>query len=97
MPWRDPLDDPSAHDFVRQLAVTPLADRSVGIGWLLTRQADDLAHLLRRDARWSTAPRGIGQPLSRADCLQWHSSKREPAPSPLARRFVIHVQPPRDL
>src|SRR6266700_7090796 len=97
MAWRDPLDDASTHDFVRQLAVAPLADGSVGIGWPLTGQGDDLAHLLRCEARRSTTPRGIGQPLGDADCLQRYVPKREPAPPPMARCLVIQVEPTRDL
>src|SRR6266699_4267558 len=97
MAWRDPLDDASTHDFVRQLAVAPLADGSVGIGWPLAGQGDDLAHLLRCEARRSTTPRGIGQPLGDADCLQRHVPKRQPAPPPMARCLVIQVEPTRDL
>src|SRR6266849_8395058 len=57
MTWRDPLDDAPTHDLVRQLAVAPLADGSVRIGWPLTGQGDDLAHLLRCEARRSTTDR----------------------------------------
>jgi len=97
MPWRDPLDDAPTRDFVRQLAVTPLADRSIGVGWRLTGQGDDLAHLLRRELRRRTTARRIHQPLGHADYLQWHIPKREPAPPPMARCFVIQVEPTRDL
>src|SRR5947207_8530924 len=51
---RDRLDDAAAHDFIRQLTVAPLTDRSVGVCELLARQSDDLAHLLGRELRRCT-------------------------------------------
>jgi hypothetical protein len=66
MPWRDRLDDPPPHDFIRQLAVAPLADRSTRVRWLLAGQGNNLAYLLRRELRRATRSLGIGQPLGHA-------------------------------
>jgi len=97
MSRRDRLNDAPPHNFVGQLAMTPLADRSVGVGRLLTRHGDDLAHLLRRELRRGTRSRGIGQPLGHADFLQRHIPKLEPTLPPETRRLVIQSEPPRDL
>src|SRR5712692_2030907 len=90
MPWRDPLDDAPARDFVRQLAVTPLADRSIGVGWRLTGQGDDLAHLLRRELRRRTTARRIHQPLGHADYLQWQAYPETRASAPANGQVFRH-------
>jgi hypothetical protein len=74
-----------------------LADRSVGVGRLLARQGDHLAHLLRRELCRRTLPRGIGQPLRHAELIQGYVSKLQPALPPEARRLVIQSEPARDL
>jgi hypothetical protein len=97
MPRRDRLDDATPHDFVGQLTVAPLTDRSVGVGRPLTRQRHDLAHLLGRELRRRTLPWGIRQPLCHAEVIQGYVSKPQPALPPEARRLVIQSKPPRDL
>src|SRR5438067_11024980 len=97
MPRRDRLDDATPHDFIRQLTVAPLTDRSVGVCGLLARQGDDLAYLLRRELCWRTLPWGIGQPLRHAEVIHGYVSKLQPALPPEARRLVIQSEPPRDL
>jgi hypothetical protein len=74
-----------------------LADRTVGVGRLLTRQRDNLAHLLRRELRRGTLPWGISQPLRQAEVIQRHVPKLQPALPPKARRLVIQSEPSRDL
>src|SRR6266542_7157804 len=75
MPRRDRLDDTPPYDFIRQLTVAPLTDRSVGVCGLLARQGDHLAHLLRRELCRRTLAWGIGQPLRHAEVIQLHVSK----------------------
>ena len=74
-----------------------MADRTVGLGRLLTRQRDNLAHLLRRELRRGTLPWRISQPFRHAEVIQRDVSKPQPALPPKARRLVIQSEPPRDL
>jgi hypothetical protein len=97
MPRRDRRDNTTADDLVSQFALAPLTDRSLTVGWFLARQADHLTHLLGRELRRGTTPRGIRQPLGRTEFLDWHLPKLEPAPSPVARRLVIQTQLACDL
>jgi hypothetical protein len=77
--------------------VAPLADRSVGVGWLFARQGDDLAHLLGRELRRGALPWGIRQPPRHAEVIQGHVSKLQPASSPVAWGLVINAQFPSNL
>jgi len=97
MARRDRSDDTPPHNLICQLAVAPLADRPVRVGWLLACQGDDLAHLLGGEFRRSTRTRSIRQPFGHTDFLHWYIPKLEPALAPEARRLVIQSKPPRDL
>jgi hypothetical protein len=97
MSWRDRCDDASPHDLIRQLAVAPLADRSVGVSRLLTSHRDDLAHLLRRELRRRATAWCIRQPFGHTDFLERHVLKLEPALPPETWSLVIQSQPSPDL
>src|SRR5215204_4014027 len=90
MARRDAVGDPSTHDLVGQLAVTPVADRSTRTAWLLARQGQDLAHLLWAQPRDRTWPWRVGQPLGNADLRQWERIERHPPPTPQADGLHVH-------
>lgn len=77
--------------------MAPLADRSVGVGRLLTGQRDDLAQLLRCELRRRATAWRIRQPFGHADFLQRHVPKLEPALPPETWRLIIQCEPSRDL
>src|SRR5260370_42668797 len=95
MPRRDRLDDATPHDFIRQLTVAPVTDRSVGVCGLLTRQGDNLAHLLRRELCRRTLPRGIAQPLRHAEVIEGHVLNLHPPLPPEGMRLGSPSEPPR--
>src|SRR5262249_4862352 len=97
MPRRDRRDNATVDDFIRQLTVAPLADRTVGVGWFLTGQRDDLAHLLRRELRRGAALRRIRQPFGHTDVRQRHVPKPQPPPSAVAWGLVVDAKLPSNL
>jgi hypothetical protein len=97
MPRRDRLDDVPPNDFIGQLTVAPLTDRTVGVGWPLTSESDNLAHLLGTEFRRSPALWRVRQSFGHTHFLKWHFPKLQPPPSPLAWGFVINTQFPSNL
>jgi hypothetical protein len=97
MPRRDRLDDVPPNDFIGQLTVAPLTDRTLGVGRPLTSQSDDLAHLLGSELRRGAALWRIRQSLGHTDLFKWHLPKLQPPPSPVAWSFVINTQFPSNL
>jgi hypothetical protein len=97
MAWRDRRNNAALYDFIRQLTMTPLTDGTIGLGWPFTGQGDDLAHLRGRELCGSARFGRVRHPFGRADFFQRHSSKLQPAPSPVARSFVVNAQFPSNL
>src|SRR5438128_2701625 len=75
---RDRLDDAPPHDFIGQLAVAPLTNRSLRLGRLFAGQGDDLAHLLGGELCRGTLAWRIGQPLPHAQVIHGYVSILQP-------------------
>ncbi len=77
--------------------MAPLTDRTIGVRGALTRQRDDLAHLLGRELRWGAGLRRICQAFRDADLLKRYVLELQSASPPVAWRLIVNAQFPSNL